>query len=50
VEEEAVVSIGYCAIVRIQNTDRYDDRDDIRVNLIDSYDRLMGFVAKHLPG
>ena len=29
--------------------DRYDDRDDIRNNLIESYDRLMGFVAKHLP-
>jgi ATP-dependent DNA helicase RecG len=37
------------AIVRIQNTDRYDDRDDIRVNLIESYDRLMEFIAKHLP-
>lgn len=36
------------AIVRIQNTDRYDDRDDIRVNLIESYDRLMEFIAKHL--
>jgi ATP-dependent DNA helicase RecG len=29
--------------------DRYDDRDDIRTNLIESYDRLMAFVAKHLP-
>jgi len=29
--------------------DRYDDRDDIRTNLIESYDRLMGFMAKHLP-
>lgn len=37
------------AIVRIQDTDRYDDRDDIRVNLIESYDRLMEFIAKHLP-
>lgn len=37
------------AIVRIHDTDRYDDRDDIRVNLIESYDRLMEFVAKHLP-
>lgn len=31
------------------NLDRYDDRDDIRTNLIESYDRLMAFVAKHLP-
>lgn len=37
------------AVLRIENTDRYDDRDDIRTNLIDSYDRLMAFVRKHLP-
>lgn len=37
------------AILRIENTDRYDDRDDIRTNLIDSYDRLIAFVRKHLP-
>ena len=36
------------AILRVENLDRYDDRDDIRVNLIDSYDRLMAFIAKHL--
>jgi len=29
--------------------DRYDDRDDIRTNLIESYDRLMRFVENHLP-
>ena len=37
------------AILRIENTDRYDDRDDVRTNLIDSYERLMAFVRKHLP-
>ena len=37
------------ALLRRQNIDRYDDRDDIRTNLIESYDRLMAFVAKHLP-
>lgn len=37
------------AIVRKENLDRYDDRDDIRTNLIDSYDRLMAFAEKHLP-
>jgi len=37
------------AILRKDNLDRYDDRDDIRTNLIDSYDRMMAFVAKHLP-
>ncbi|WP_312667519.1 hypothetical protein [Tissierella praeacuta] len=28
--------------------DRYDDRDNIRVNLIESYDQLMYFISKHL--
>ena len=30
------------------NLDRYDDRDDIRTNLIESYERLTQFIAKHL--
>ncbi|MBW2741731.1 MAG: putative DNA binding domain-containing protein, partial [Deltaproteobacteria bacterium] len=37
------------ALLRRENIDRYDDRNDIRTNLIESYDRLMAFVAKHLP-
>jgi ATP-dependent DNA helicase RecG len=37
------------ALLRVENLDRYDDRDDIRTNLIDSYDRLMAFIEKHLP-
>jgi len=36
------------AILRKVNLDRYDDRDDIRVNLLESHDRLMNFVSKHL--
>lgn len=36
------------AILRVDDKDRYDDRDDIRTNLIESYDRLMGFIEKHL--
>ncbi|MBV1756466.1 MAG: putative DNA binding domain-containing protein [Dethiosulfatibacter sp.] len=36
------------AILRVENLDRYDDRDDIRVNLLRSYERLMQFIAKHL--
>lgn len=36
------------AIYRVKNLDRYDDRDDIRTNLIESFDRLMDFVDKHL--
>jgi ATP-dependent DNA helicase RecG len=37
------------AILRVHNIDRYDDRDEIRTNLIESYDRLMAFIRKHLP-
>ena len=36
------------AILRQKNLDRYDDRDDIRTNLLESYERLMAFIAKHL--
>jgi len=36
------------AILRRKNLDRYDDRDDIRTNLLESYERLMTFVGKHL--
>ncbi len=36
------------AIVRIIDTDRYDDRDIIITNLIESYDRLMAFGKRHL--
>ena len=36
------------AILRKENIDRYDDRDDIRTNLLESYDRLMAFISKHL--
>jgi ATP-dependent DNA helicase RecG len=37
------------ALVRIANTDRYDDRLEVRTNLIESYDLLMQFIRKHLP-
>jgi len=36
------------ALLRKVNLDRYDDRDDIRVNLLESYERLMQFINKHL--
>lgn len=36
------------AILKVDNVDRYDDRDDIRTNLIESYERLINFVKKHL--
>lgn len=37
------------ALVRKVNVDRYDDREIIRTNLIESYDQLMAFARKHLP-
>ena len=36
------------ALLRVYDTDRYDDRDMIETNLLDSYDRLMAFGKKHL--
>lgn len=37
------------ALVRRLDIDRYDDRLNIRCNLIDAYQMLMDFTAKHLP-
>lgn len=49
--KEAILSCvpGYKtdAIYREENVDRYDDRLIIENNLIESYDLLMGFIAKH---
>ena len=36
------------AIYRVENVDRYDDRDIIDVNLIEAYERLMDFCLKHM--
>jgi len=36
------------AIFRVENVDRYDDRDVIITNLFDTFDRLMDFGKKHL--
>lgn len=36
------------AILKIENLERYDDRDDIRTNLLESYERLIEFIKKHL--
>lgn len=36
------------ALYRVYDIDRYDDRDIITTNLIESYDRLMAFIVKHL--
>ena len=37
------------ALVRIKDTLRYDDREYIQTNLIEAYEQVMAFVAKHLP-
>ena len=36
-------------LLRKVNTDRYDDRDLVITNIIDSYDRILAFIYKHLP-
>lgn len=36
------------ALVRKVNVDRYDDREIVRTNLIESFDLLMDFARKHL--
>lgn len=35
------------AFYRVGNADRYDDRLQVSTNLIESYDKLMEFIAKH---
>lgn len=37
------------AIVRRENTDRYDDRLTLKTNLIDSYEQLIAFAKQHIP-
>ena len=37
------------ALLRREDIERYDDRINIRCNLIEAYDLLINFVAKHLP-
>ena len=51
-KDEVIVSaLSYYrtdAILRVKDIDRYDDRDDIKTNLLESYERLVSFIAKHL--
>jgi len=35
------------ALLRRENTDRYDDRLTVGTNLIEAYDRLMEFISRH---
>ncbi len=40
----------YCrtdALLRIDDVDRYDDRDFVETNLLDMYDRLLDFIGKY---
>lgn len=37
------------ALVKIKDVDRYDDRLTLETNLIETYNELMDFTAKHLP-
>ena len=37
------------ALVKKVNVDRYDDRETVTCNLVEAYDKLMAFGAKHLP-
>lgn len=37
------------ALCRVVDQDRYDDREIIKTNLIERYERLMNFGHKHLP-
>ena len=36
------------AIFRVENVDRYDDRDVIITKLLETYDRLIAFGQQHL--
>ncbi len=36
------------AIYRVENVDRYDDREIVEDNLIEAYDKLMSFCLKHM--
>lgn len=36
------------AILKVKDIERYDDRDDIKTNLLESYERLTDFIKKHL--
>ena len=51
-KDETISSVApaykFDALLRKHNIDRYDDRLIVRTNLLDAYDLLMGFIAKHL--
>lgn len=48
VTQDVVPAYVTDALVRKVNVDRYDDREIIKTNLVESYDLLMNFSRKHL--
>lgn len=46
---QAVPHFRVDALLRRHDVQRYDDRLDIRTNLLEAYEQLMDFVGKHLP-
>jgi ATP-dependent DNA helicase RecG len=46
--ETVLPAYKFDALLRRENVDRYDDRLLLRTNIIDTYDRLMEFIEKHL--
>ena len=50
-KDDVISSVNpYCrtdALYRVDDLDRYDDRDFVETNLLDMYDRLIDFIAKY---
>ena len=50
-KDEVIRDINpYCrtdCLYRIDDLDRYDDRDFVETNLLDMYDRILAFITKH---
>jgi ATP-dependent DNA helicase RecG len=46
--QSAAPAYAFDCLLRRESLDRYDDRNQIRTNLIDAYEQMMAFVEKHL--
>lgn len=51
--DEAIMSVAPAyrtdVVVRMSDTERYDDRLTVTTNLVESYEMLLEFMQKHLP-
>ena len=47
--QSAVPAFKIDLIKKVENTERYDDREVLQTNLIEAYEKAMAFVEKHLP-